>query len=195
MPRYAAFLRAVNVGGHIVRMEELRRVLTAAGFSDVETFIASGNVIFSSPVTDTAALERRFESALEKAFGYAVATFVRTPEELAAIAAYMPCSADPAASGGALHIIFLAQSLPAAARKEVSALSLPGDELSAKGREIYWGRFGKLSESPLFGKSLGKTVSAGTMRNRNTVVRLLARMQAAPALPAAGRRRSKKELS
>ena len=79
MPRYAAFLRAVNVGGHIVRMEELRRVLTAAGFSDVETFIASGNVIFSSPVTDTAALERRFESALEKAFGYAVATFVRTP--------------------------------------------------------------------------------------------------------------------
>ena len=175
-------------------MEELRRVLTAAGFSDVETFIASGNVIFSSPVTDTAALERRFESALEKAFGYAVATFVRTPEELAAIAAYMPCSADPAASGGALHIIFLAQPMPAAARKEVAALSLPGDELSAKGREIYWGRFGKLSESPLFGKSLGKTVSDGTMRNRNTVVRLLARMQAAPMLPA-GRRRSKMELS
>ena len=104
-------------------------------------------------------------------------------------------SENPAASGGALHIIFLAQSLPAAARKEVAALSLPGDELSAKGREIYWGRFGKLSESPLFGKSLGKTVSAGTMRNRNTVVRLLARMQAAPALPAPGRRRSKKELS
>ena len=82
-----------------------------------------------------------------------------------------------------------------AARKEVAALSLPGDELSAKGREIYWGRFGKLSESPLFGKSLGKTVSAGTMRNRNTVVRLLARMQGAPALPPAGGRRSKKELS
>ena len=176
-------------------MEELRRVLTAAGFSDVETFIASGNVIFSSPVTDTSALERRIESALEKAFGYRVATFVRTPDELAAIAAHMPCSADPAASGGAIHIIFLADSLPAAARKEVAALSLPGDELSAKGREIYWGRFGKLSESPLFGKPLGKTIGAGTMRNRNTVVRLLARLEAAPAPPAAGRRGSKKELS
>jgi uncharacterized protein (DUF1697 family) len=176
-------------------MEELRRVLAAAGFSDVETFIASGNVIFTSPATDTAVLERRIESALEKAFGYAVATFVRTPDELAAIAAHMPCSADPAAVGGAIHIIFVSQPLPAVARKEVAALSAPGDELSAKGREIYWGRFGKLSESPLFGKSLGKMVTAGTMRNRNTVVRLLARLQALPAAPAAGRRPSKKELS
>jgi uncharacterized protein (DUF1697 family) len=176
-------------------MDELRRVLAAAGLSDVETFIASGNVIFSSSITDTAALERRIESALEKALGYRVATFVRTPEELAVVAAHMPCSADPATCGGALHIIFLAESLPAAARKEVAALSAPGDELSSKGREIYWGRFGKLSESPLFGKSLGKTASAGTMRNRNTVVRLLARLQAPPAPPASGRRRSKKELS
>ena len=68
----------------------------------------------------------------------------------------------------------------------MAALSAPGDELSAKGREIYWGRFGKLSESPLFGKSLGKMVTAGTMRNRNTVVRLLARLQA-PAGGARGR--------
>jgi len=195
VPKYVAFLRAINVGGHTVQMEELRCVLSAAGFSDVETFIASGNVIFSSPGTDTAALERRIASALEKAFGYAVATFVRTPAELAAVAAHMPCSADPVAAGGAMHIIFLAQALPAAGCKEVAALSLPGDELSAKGREIYWGRFGKLSESPLFGKSLGKAATAGTMRNRNTVVRLLARLQAAPAPPAAGRRRSKKELS
>ena len=176
-------------------MEELRRVLVAAGLSDVETFIASGNVIFSSPVADTAALARRIESALEKAFGYPVATFVRTPEELAAIAAHMPCSTDPATCGGAIHIIFLAQALPAAACREVAALSAPGDELSVKGREIYWGRFGKLSESPLFGKSLGKMASAGTMRNRNTVVRLLARMQADPAPRPAGSRRSKKELS
>jgi uncharacterized protein (DUF1697 family) len=176
-------------------MEDLRRVLSAAGLADVETFIASGNVIFSSPATDTTALERRIESALEKAFGYPVATFVRTPEELAAIAAHMPCSVDPATCGGALHIIFLTQPPPAAARQEVAALSAPGDELSTTGREIYWGRFGKLSESPLFAKSLGRTASGGTMRNRKTVVRLLARMQAAPAPPAAGRRRSKKELS
>ena len=106
----------------------------------------------------------------------------------------MPCSADPATCGGALHIIFLTQSLPAAARKEVAALSAPGDELSTKGREIYWGRFGKLSESPLFAKSLGKTASGGTMRNRNTVVPARRGCRLRLRRPAAGRRRSKKEL-
>jgi uncharacterized protein (DUF1697 family) len=176
-------------------MEELRRVLSAAGLGDVETVIASGNVLFSSPSTDTAALERRIAAALEKALGYAVGTFVRTQEELAAVAAHMPCSADPATAGGALHIIFLPQPLSAAGRDELVALSAPGDEFSCKGREVYWGRFGKLSESPLFGKSLGKSVTAGTMRNRNTVVRLLAKLQAGPTPPAPKRRRSRKEPS
>ena len=177
MPRYVAFLRAINVGGHVVRMDDLRQVFTASGFSGVETFIASGNVIFSSPATETKAIERRIETALQKALGYAVAAFVRTPDELASVAAHMPCTTDPATAGGAIHIVFVAEPLSLAARKEIAALSVPGDEFSAKGREIYWCRFGRLSESPLFGKSLGKTVGAGTMRNRNTVVRLLARLQ------------------
>ena len=69
------------------------------------------------------------------------------------------------------------------------------DEFSSKGREVYWGRFGRLSESPLFGKSLGKAVTVGTMRNRNTVVRLLAKLQAGPAPPAPKGRRSRKESS
>jgi len=204
--RYVAFLRAINVGGHVVRMEELRRVFASIGFSDVETFIASGNVIFSTTTADTntsastaprdpstGAIERRIEAALQKAFGYAVATFVRTPGELAAVAAHVPCSTDPAAARGAVHIIFVAEALNAAERRDVAALSRPGDEFSASGREIYWCRFGKLSESPLFGKSLGKTLGAGTMRNRNTVVRLLARLQSAAPAAAPALRRTRKE--
>ena len=77
----------------------------------------------------------------------------------------------------------------------MAALSAPGDEFSCNGREIYWGRFGKLSESPLFGKSLGKNLTAGTMRNRNTVVRLLAKLQEEPTPSAPKGRRSRKELS
>jgi len=177
-------------------MEELRRVFADSGFRDVETFIASGNVIFSSPARETKPLERRIETALQKALGYRVAAFVRTPEELAAVARHAPCTTDPAAAGGAIHVVFVAEPLGPAARKEIAALSAPGDELSAAGREIYWCRFGKLSESPLFGKSLGKTVSAGTMRNRNTVVRLLARLQAGGgAAPALKVPRTRKELS
>ena len=48
MPRHIAFLRAINVGGHTVTMDRLRQLFTGLGLKDVETFIASGNVIFSS---------------------------------------------------------------------------------------------------------------------------------------------------
>ena len=194
MQRYAAFLRAINVGGHVVRMDALRSIFSSIGVTHVETFIASGNVLFSSAATDTTALERKLEWALQKALGYAVATFVRTQEELAAIAAHTPCSSDPAGAGGATHIIFLAEPLGAAARSELAALTAPGrDEFSSKGREVYWCRFGKLSESPLFGKPLGKTIAIGTMRNRNTVVRLLAKLQTPPPARTARKPRTRKE--
>jgi uncharacterized protein (DUF1697 family) len=59
MPKYAAFLRATNLGGHTVKMDDLRRLFEAMGFSNVETFIASGNVIFESASTDSGELEHK----------------------------------------------------------------------------------------------------------------------------------------
>ena len=56
----------------------------------VETFIASGNVIFDSNATNLASLEKKIAKHLHKELGYEVATFIRTPIELAAIAAYQP---------------------------------------------------------------------------------------------------------
>src|SRR5215210_6236423 len=123
MQRYAAFLRAINVGGHVVKMEALRSIFSGSGVTGVETFIASGNLIFTSGAKNAASLERTLESALQKALGYPVATFVRTAEELAAIAAHMPCSTDPTRAGGAIHIIFLAEPLDGAARRELAALT------------------------------------------------------------------------
>ena len=177
MPRYVAFLRAINVGGHVVRMEQLRRLFTALGFSEVETFIASGNVIFVSASTDVRALERKIEAHLEQSLGYVVATFVRSLEELSAIARYQPFGSE--ASGGeklTTYIIFLAEPLKAVARKQVLAFSRDGDELAVKGREIYWRRRGNMLDSPFTGAQLERTsAEAATMRNRNTVVRLAAK--------------------
>src|ERR1700761_1452901 len=86
--RLIAFLRAINVGGHTVTMTRLRQEFEALGLKDVETFIASGNVIFSARQADTAALAKKIETHLRKALGYEVATFVRTCDEVAAIARY-----------------------------------------------------------------------------------------------------------
>ncbi len=78
MPKLVAFLRAINVGGHTVSMAALRAEFEALGLKDVETFIASGNVIFTAPTGNRAALERKIESHLHGALGYEVKTFLRT---------------------------------------------------------------------------------------------------------------------
>lgn len=59
MSRYIALLRAINVGGHTVKMDRLRTLFAQVGLANVETFIASGNVIFDTPIQDTRALEQR----------------------------------------------------------------------------------------------------------------------------------------
>src|ERR1700694_4608695 len=90
MPKYVAFLRAINVGGHTVKMDHLRNLFEAMGFSNVETFIASGNVIFDSKSRSTKTLEIKIERSLETNLGYKVATFIRSISELVAVARYKP---------------------------------------------------------------------------------------------------------
>ena len=76
MSRYIAFLRAINVGGHTVTMDRLRALFTSLGFTRVETFIASGNVIFDTPSRSPTKLESNIEQHLQLALGYEVRTFL-----------------------------------------------------------------------------------------------------------------------
>ncbi|MDO8754830.1 MAG: DUF1697 domain-containing protein, partial [Anaerolineales bacterium] len=83
MSKHIAFLRAINVGGHNVKMGHLRQLIESLGFSNVETFIASGNVIFEATAGNTKNLKKKIETCLHEALGYEVATFIRTDAELA----------------------------------------------------------------------------------------------------------------
>src|SRR5258705_10757420 len=97
MPKYVAFLRAINVGGHTVKMDHLRSLFEAMGFANVETFIASGNAIFDSKIRNMKALEGKIEKALAAKLGYEVKTFIRSVTELAEVSRYKPfddCDAD-----------------------------------------------------------------------------------------------------
>lgn len=172
--RYVAFLRGINVGGRYVRMERLREVFTALGFSGVETFIASGNVIFQSDVRDAAALEGEIETALQKSLGYPVATFVRLLSDLDAIARHQPFADDrgePAA--GTVHVGFLRSAVSSADAKKIRACRTDVDELDVKGRELYWLVRGSVLDSRLSGSGLEGLLGPTTMRNRNTIVRLV----------------------
>lgn len=138
MPRYIAFLRAINVGGHTVKMDTLRQLFAALGFLGVETFIASGNVIFETTAKNAQALEKTIEQQLRAALGYEVATFIRTDVELAAIVRYQAFTAAALQSAQALNAAFLAERLDAASQKKVLALTTDIDDFHVHGREVYW---------------------------------------------------------
>jgi uncharacterized protein (DUF1697 family) len=180
MHRYIAFLRAINVGGHTVKMEQLRARFAELGFTNVATFIASGNVIFDSPVEHAAALERQIEDHLQQALGYSVATFLRSCAELAAVAKHEPfpdAAFDPASH--ALYIAFLRTPPPEEARHKLMRLRTATDDFHAHEREIYWLCRTRLSDSPVTGALLEKTMGMpATMRNVTTVRKLAAKYPA-----------------
>ncbi len=177
MPKYVAFLRAINVGGHIVKMDYLRNLFDALGFTNVQTFIASGNVIFDSASRNTKALEKKIEHHLKEALGYEVATFIRTTNDLATIAAYKPFSeADLTAEGNALYIGFLAGIPTEEREKNLLGFTTKVDDFHVFGREVYWLSRKKISESEFSGARLEKTLGMrATLRNSNTVKKLAAK--------------------
>jgi len=178
MQRYIAFLRGINVGGHTVKMADLRMLFASLRFEKVETFIASGNVIFESSSEDQAALEKQIEGTLKEALGYEVATFLRTPAELAAIAAYQLFpEAEPAIGAASLYVLLLPMPLTDEVEHQVAALHTPTDEFHCHGREIYWLCRTRLSESTLFSSTLlARTIGLpNTMRNITTIKKLTAK--------------------
>jgi uncharacterized protein (DUF1697 family) len=176
MPRYVAFLRAINVGRHTVKMDRLRALFEALDLRNVKTLIASGNVLFDSAVRNRSALEERIEGHLERALGYEVATFVRTPSELAEVCAFRPSSAAKAEfEARGLYVGFLKAAPSEDTRRNLVALCSDVDALYFNERELYWSCATRMSESPLFGPLLGKTLKMPmTMRNVTTVRRLAA---------------------
>jgi uncharacterized protein (DUF1697 family) len=176
MLRLIAFLRAINVGGHTVTMAELRELFESLSFKEVETFIASGNVIFASRSRDIRALQQKIENQLVLSLGYEVKTFLRTIPEVAAIARYKPFGESQLSSATALNVAFLADPLSDELEKSVMALKTGIDDFHVHGREVYWLCKAKQSDSKFSNTRFEKMLNArATWRNVNTVVRLAAK--------------------
>lgn len=172
MPKYVAFLRAINVGGRTVKMDHLRSLFEAMGFSNVETFIASGNVIFDSKSKSTKALESKIERNLLDILGYKVATFIRSISELAAVARYKPFH-DSDARGNVLYIGFVADRPDDESKQRLLSFTTKVDDYHINGREVYWLYRTKLGASDFPGVKFEKTLGMpATLRNSNTVVKI-----------------------
>ena len=175
MPRYIAFLRAINVGGRTVKMDFLRLLFESLGFSNVETFITSGNIVFETTSENAEVLEREIENRLREALGYEVATFIRTDAELAAIANYEPFSQSDLDRAMALNIAFLADGLDDKSSQKLMALRTDIDDFHIHEREIYWLSRKKQSESKISNAVLEKALGQkSTLRGANTVKKMAA---------------------
>jgi uncharacterized protein (DUF1697 family) len=177
LARYIAFLRAVNVGGRVVKMDQLRALFEAMKFKNVETFIASGNVLFDARTDDAGALEERIEKHLEKALGYKVLAFVRSPAEVVACAAYEPFgSAEALPPAHAIYVGFLKRNPSDDAHQKLLGYRTKLDDLHVREREVYWRSIKSLRESLFTGALLEKTLGPATMRNVTTVRKLAAKV-------------------
>ena len=174
MPRYVAFLRAVNVGGRVVKMEALKKIFESMGLADVESFIASGNVAFSSK--GVKGLDAKIATGLGKALGYEVPTFVRTVDEIADLAAQRPFAERDAAAFPTYLVGFLSKDLDAAGVERLSLLSTKEDLFHIRGRNFWWLSRHRQSDPAITGRQLEKALGQPTtLRNVNTIRRMAER--------------------
>jgi uncharacterized protein (DUF1697 family) len=165
MTIYIALLRAVNVGGTGgLRMADLRAICAELGYGRIETYIASGNLVFSSgaaPATLATQLERRLLAFCGKPVG----VFVRTAAEMRAILATNPFShLDPRRT----YCVFLRDSAPADALATVRGRS--DEQMHLGRREIYVHYPAGMGRSKLRIPAAG----SGTARNLRTIAALVA---------------------
>ena len=176
MTRYIAFLRAINVGGHVVKMDALRGLFESLGFSNVETFIASGNVLFETNLNGN--LEKKIESKLHTALGYDVATFIRTDAELKAVADYKAFAQSQLEAATAFNVAFLKEPLEDKSNQKVMSLRTTIDVFHIHGRELYWLCQKKQSDSTFSNAVLEKTLGRpSTIRGVNTIQKIAAKYQ------------------
>ena len=174
---YVAFLRGVNVGGKkTIRMKQLAEVLTAAGFRNVRTFIASGNVIFEVAAKDPARIARKMEKHLLNALGFEITVIIRNVDELRAIIKRNPFKKPKPSADEMLFVTFLASPPPVKPRlplrsktenMEVIALTDGAAFIVARRKKTGWFGFPHTFAEKEFGVPT-------TTRNWTTVVKIVA---------------------
>jgi uncharacterized protein (DUF1697 family) len=176
--RHVALLKGVNVGtARRIQMADLRRVLSGQGFSDVETYIQSGNVIFSSGEQEETRLASDIEAALQAAFGIPVQVIIRTSDEMSSIMAHNPYLADSnileAAedSLASLHVAFLADQPDSQLAGKLERSKGPDEGFFLSGKEIYLNLPHGFHAAKL-AQAIQRSCPGATFRNWKTVAYL-----------------------
>ena len=176
MPSYIAMLRGINVSGHnIVKMEQLRASFAALGFSNVKTYIQSGNVVFEATNDSAASLSRKIGQTILRDFGFSVPVFLTTSKKMEEAIMLCPFLKAPDIDHSKLHVTFLSDNPPKTALEQLQPLAVKPEQLRIVGGNIYLYCPNGYGKTRLSNTTIEKKLSIGaTTRNWNTVNALLA---------------------
>lgn len=181
MSKYVALLRGINVGGNnIIKMADLKACFENAGFSDVITFIQSGNVIFDAPVGDAQKLTSKIEAMLAENFSYQAKIVLRSHEQLEHIIHGAPKGLGTKPKEYRHYVMFLKEPLTAAETLKAIPLK-PGVDKAWAGPEgvIFHERVEAKATQSYLNRLIAMPIYKDmTIRNWNTTTKLLALMGA-----------------
>ncbi|MGM0928204.1 MAG: DUF1697 domain-containing protein [Actinomycetota bacterium] len=174
---FAVFLRGINIGGIRIAMKDLSQVLTESGFAEVQTVLASGNVVLCAGTDDPAAVKESVQATLRAAFGYDAWVIVKSREQVAAIIDGYPFTpADDGVPRHAYAVMTTGKEVVKQMLEDCPGLS-PEERAAAGGDVLYWEvPKGSTLESKL-SKHLAKAKykPLTTTRNLNTMRKVLAK--------------------
>ena len=173
-----ALLRGVNVGGkNILPMKDLAAIFTAAGCTDVQTYIHSGNVIFTAPASISAKLPANLTARINKRFGYQIPIILRSANQLGQIIRNNPFL-KAGAPEDTLHVMFLADLPSPQGVGLLDPQRSPGDSFHLSNQEVFLHLPNGGGKSKLTNAWFdSRLATVGTTRNWRTVLKLFELMQ------------------
>jgi uncharacterized protein (DUF1697 family) len=174
MPTFVSLFRGINVGGHHrIKMNELKNLYETLGLKDVQTYIQSGNVVFTSDDADTTRVQQQLEESVVQTFGFHVEIIVRTADELQDIIAKNPFQGQQNKESQWVVVMFLATMPDKTAQENLLKAYDGPEEIFFSGKEVFLYYTDGIGRSKLSNNFLEKKLkTVGTARNWNTVLQL-----------------------
>ena len=175
MTTYISILRGINVSGHnIIKMAALKEMYEKLGFSDITTYVQSGNVIFKSKTTESKKLEQTISHEIEKEFGFQIRVIVLTAESLETIINQNPFVDDNKKEPSFMHVTFLSEPPQAFDCENIVSKKAPEEEMFFTGHAVYLYCPEGYGQTKLSNNFLEKKLKVGaTTRNWKTTTKLL----------------------
>jgi uncharacterized protein (DUF1697 family) len=176
MKTYLALLRGINVSGHhIIKMDALKKSMEAIGFSNVMTYIQSGNVFVDSEEESAAKVGFLIKQEIFKVFGHDVAVIMISKAALQACLDRNEFVNEAAVDLKKLYVAFLSAELPDSMISQLNLNFIKPDKIQLDGNRIYLKYDVSPAKTRLDNKWIEKNMNViATTRNWNTINKLLA---------------------